>query len=139
MHPVITEVDQLYEGVVTNPRGWTAQSFADWADSVAATGSIDRDSAKHLRRIVRTGERLRDFWIDDGRVADASIGWRSRVDLSFGARAWRPVLDLAMCLLEHEPDPELFETVAGLFRLVHHRPWLDGIEYDEWRLQAGRN
>lgn len=135
----VDEVFALYEGVVTDPSGWTEQAIVDWADSVAAGEGLDRQAAKYLRRVLTTATKLRTFWEHDLRLTDSSIEWESRVDIALGPKAWRPVLDLAMHTLERYPDPDLFTAVGDLFRVVNNRPWLEGVSYDEWLNDASRN
>ncbi len=136
MSVLISEVENLYRGVVTEPDLWSPQAIADWMEGMAASDELDKVTAKHLRRIVTMADKLRTFWSADPRVGSGAIAWESRVDLAFGPRAWRPVLDLAEHLFELHPTPELFGTVATLFRVVNHRPWLDGMTYDEWSAQS---
>lgn len=135
----IDDVFTLYEGVVTDPDAWTEQAIADWADAVAGNEGMDRQAAKYLRRALTTATKLRRFWEADSRLTDASIGWESRVDIALGPKAWRPVLDLAMYLLETRPDPALFTTVSGLFRVVNNRPWIEDQSYDDWLRDSSRN
>ncbi len=127
---LLDEVDRLYGGVVTEPEAWSDQRFVDWSEAVAAADGMDRATARHLRRILTTARKLRSFWATAEDRPD--LGWRSRVDLALGPRAWRPVLDLASDLLEAEPSEELFERTAELFRVVNNQPYLDGIEYGQW-------
>ncbi|MCZ7534021.1 MAG: hypothetical protein M5U23_11580 [Acidimicrobiia bacterium] len=136
MSALISEVESLYRGVVTEPDTWSSQAVSDWIEGAATSEEVDKTAAKYLRRVVKMAEKLRAFWSVDARVTDAAITWQSRVDLAFGPRAWRPVLDLADHLFELQPTEELFETVAELFRVVNNRPWLDGVSYDQWRSQS---
>jgi len=136
---LIGEVEDLYRGVVTEPGAWSPQAMSDWIEVAATSEEVDKAAAKYLRRIVTMAERLRTFWSGDERVVNAAIAWRSRVDLAFGPRAWRPVLDLADHLFEAQPTEELFMTVGELFRLVNNRPWLDGISYDQWCAESHSN
>ncbi len=139
MSALISEVEGLYRGVVTEPGAWSSQAVSDWIEGTAASEEIDRTAAKYLRRIVKMAEKLRTFWSVDPRVSNDAIAWESRVDLAFGPRAWRPVLDLANHLFESQPTEKLFGTVGDLFRIVNNRPWLDGISYDQWRSQSRPN
>jgi hypothetical protein len=127
---LLDEVDGLYHSVVSDPESWIEQRFIDWSDSVSAGGEIDRDLAKHLRRILATARKLGRFWRDHADRPD--LAWRSKVDLAFGPRAWRPVMDLAMVLLESDPSEELFDRAGELFRIVNNQPYLDGIDYENW-------
>jgi hypothetical protein len=139
MSSLVGEVELLYETVVMDPAGWNDQMLVDWADGIAATTDLDRELSKHLRRIARVAEKLQRFWIGDPRCADQSPDWRSRVDLSLGVRAWRPLLDMAMYQLECRPSSEHFDDVASLFRVVHGTEWLDGMTFDDWLGEFGRN
>lgn len=139
MSALISEVEDLYRGVVTEPDLWSSQAVSDWIEGTTTSEEIDKTAAKYLRRIVKMAEKLRTFWSVDPRVSDGAIAWKSRVDLAFGPRAWRPVLDLADHLFEVQPTEELFGTVGGLFRIVNNRPWLDGISYDQWCSQSQSN
>lgn len=127
---LLDEVDRLYDGVVTDPDAWIEQRFIDWSESIASAGEIDREISKHLRRILTTARKLRAFWEDHPDRPD--LGWRSKVDIALGPRAWRPVMNLAMILLDSSPDAELFERTSALFRIVNNAPYLDGIDYENW-------
>jgi len=130
VNSLLSEVDQLYLGVVCDPEAWNEQRFADWAESAAGGTAIDRVIAKYLRRVLSVARKLQAFWV--GQVARPELDWRSRVDLALGPRAWRPVLDLATHLLDAEPSEELFDRTSRLFRLVNNEPYLDGIGYEAW-------
>jgi hypothetical protein len=132
---VLRAVDRLYEAVVTEPDVWGPHTIADWAEELAATG-LTKEQARAVRRCLRAAERLRDFWLGD-RVAVAAHDWRTRVDVALGARAWRPALELAQAGLDGDPSPELFAEVQERFRVVHSRPWLDGVDYETWRSSSG--
>jgi hypothetical protein len=135
---LLAEVDGLYRSCVMEPDRWTEQAFADWAEAVAAGPDVDRNVARHLRRIVGAARRLATHWRDAADPGEPD-DWRSRVDAALGARAWRPQLDLATYLLEVAPDESRFDVVASLFPVVMHSPFMDGITYDEWReLDVGR-
>jgi hypothetical protein len=129
---LLDAVDSLYEAAVMEPQSWTPQGVADWMEGISADRSIDPQTAKLLRRVIKTAERLQDFWVVDSRQSDLSVPWQSRVDLALGPRAWRPVLDLARHALDQHPTQETFDTVGALFRLVNNRPWLDGLTFEEW-------
>lgn len=134
MTVLLDEVEALYEGSVTSPDHWTDRSIEDWAEGVTAATTVDKVSAKHLRRIVRMAGKLQQFWESDSRVADAGIDWQSRVDIALGPRAWRPVLELAIHLLNNDPSEDLFDRVGELFRVVNNAEWMEGTTYDEWLL-----
>lgn len=135
---LVWEALALYEGVVTQPDTWTDQALADWAEAAASVEGVDRTSAKSLRRVLNTGSKLRSFWMADARVSDPSIGWKSRVDIALGPKAWRPVLDLGLHDLDVSPDESTFEVVGEMFRVVNNRPWLEGVSYEEWLADSQR-
>jgi hypothetical protein len=135
---VLADVEALFETAVMSPNDLTEQSIADWFDSVAATADLDKQSAKLLRRLVRTAQKLAVFWASDARAGDASLDWRTRVDIAMGPRAWRPVLDLSRYLLEQRRDEETFESVVELFRIVNSEVWLEGISYEAWLEESER-
>ena len=138
MSGVLADVEALFETAVMSPDDLTEQSIADWFDGVAATADLDKQSAKLLRRLVRTAQKLGVFWASDGRAGDASLDWRTRVDIAMGPRAWRPVLDLSQHLLEQQPDGRTFESVVELFRIVNGEVWLEGISYEAWLEESER-
>jgi hypothetical protein len=127
---LLRAVDGLYESVVGSPEQWGPHAFADWADD-AATGGLTKQQARAIRRCLRMAEKLRDFWSQEHSVVSAP-DWRTRVDVAFGSRAWRPTLELAQAGLEETPSPELFEEVKERFRIVNSEHWMDGIGFDEW-------
>ena len=132
MSRLVSDADDLYETAVLSPDALTEQAIADWFEGVAATGNLDKKSAKLLRRLVRTAQKLAAFWASDSRASDLGLGWRTRVDIAMGPRAWRPVLDLAQHILELHPDEEVFNSVGELFRIVNGEVWLEGISYEAW-------
>lgn len=132
MSILVTEVEGLYRAVVTNPADWPPESVAEWAATIGNDTFVSRAEAKELRRIVRISQRLRDFWLTDDRRADASITWRSRVDIAMGPRAWRPVLVLAMEELAATRSFESFGRVCELFAVVNNAPFMDGASFETW-------
>jgi hypothetical protein len=132
MSGILTEVDRLYEGCVTDPHRWHEQAFVDWADTVASGEPLDREAARQVRRIVSVARRLATFWAERDLTA-APDDWRSRVDVALGPRAWRPQLELAEHLLDLSPDEDTFAVVVNLFPLVRNQPFMDGIDYSAWR------
>ncbi len=81
--------------------------------------------------------RLREFWVEPPQGAPSDAGdWRTRVDVAFGARAWRPVLSIAQVGLRETPSEELFEEAKLRFREVNGAPWMDGVSYDEWAAES---
>ena len=127
---LLAAIDDMYEQVATSPAVWNDQAFQDWAAEVAGDG-LTKAQARGVRRCLVMGQKLRDFWDDPARSVSAA-DWRSRVDVAYGARAWRPTLELAMSGLEREPSPELFEEVKDRFRVVNSEAWMEGIGYQEW-------
>ncbi|MEN8041820.1 MAG: hypothetical protein ABFR95_09990 [Actinomycetota bacterium] len=132
---ILAEIDDLYERAVTDPASLNDQAFADWTEGVASGFEIDRSAAKYVRRCLNAGRKLAAFWESHGSSPDDPETWQGRVDFSLGVRAWRPQLDLAMLVLESDPDEESYARAVELFRLVHHEPFLDGMSYDEWHGQ----
>lgn len=138
MSGVLGDVDSLFETAVMSPDALTEQSIADWFQGVAAAADMDKLTAKLLRRLVRTAQKLATFWGSDARARDLSLDWRTRVDIAMGPRAWRPVLDLGQHILEQYPTEVLFESVGELFRIVNGETWLEGMAYDEWLQETER-
>jgi hypothetical protein len=135
---LLSDIDALYEAAVMSPDSLTEQAISDWFEGVAVTTDLDKQSAKLVRRLVRTAQKLAAFWGDDVRVADAGLDWRTRVDIAMGPRAWRPVLDVSQHILGTHPTEGTFESVAELFRIVNGEIWLDGMGYDEWLAETDR-
>ena len=130
MMNLVGVVEDLYMGVVTDPRKWSEQSFVDWSESASSDGAINKESARFVRRAMKVAQKLRYFWLNtDDRP---ELAWRSKVDLALGPKAWRPVLDLATVQLRSDPSEESFEQVARLFPLVNNESFLDGIEFAAW-------
>ena len=129
---LLRRVDRLYEDAVTVPAAWDDGRLVDWLAACFEDGyTPSKETARSLRRCVRSARKLRDFWADrlgDGGGAD----WRSRVDQALGARAWRPPLELARIGLAESPSEALFEEVRTRFRVVHSERWMEGVTYDEW-------
>lgn len=116
------------------PAVWRDQAFADWGNAVASSNELDKISARAIRRCINAARKLQVFW-SDRETAHAPIGWRSRVDLALGARAWRPQLELAEHLLDQSASDDVFVVVADLFPLVRNQPFMDGVSYEEWLSQ----
>ncbi len=135
---LVHSVDDLYRQVVSEADAWSAVRVTEWAGELFVEGSPDRETARLIRRVMRVGVKLGDFWRDpQGVVATDPGDWQTRVDLALGAPAWRPVLDLARIGLDRAPSPELFEEVKRRFRLVHNEFWMEGVDYEEWADVAG--
>lgn len=133
MSSLLSEVELLYEGCVMSPGRMGERALSDWADGVQHVEGIDKVSAKYVRRCMNAGRKLAAFWTD----RDAPEDWRTGVDIALGARAWRPVLELAEYELEGSRSEAAFDVVAGLFPVVRNQPFLDGVDYAEW-LQRGQ-
>lgn len=131
---LVDRAERLYESVVTSAPDWNESRFAEWAEELAADGAdLDRETLRHVRRIIRAATRLQAFWaVDDGSRPHDHGDWRTRVDISLGPRAWRPVLELAMHGLDVDPSPELFEVVRQQFAVVNSQRWMEGVGYEEW-------
>ena len=138
MRGLLSSVDSLFETAVMSPNALTDQAITDWYDGVAATADLDRQSAKLVRRLIRTAQKLAAFWSGDARVWDIGLGWRARVDIAMGPRAWRPVLEIGQYIFEAHPSEERFESVGDLFRIVNGEVWMDGMTYGEWLEESER-
>lgn len=129
---LVHSLGALYRDVVTAPAEWGEARIVSWAVDLFAVPP-DPNAARLVRRAMRVSHKLAVFWRDPPVDVPADAGdWRTRVDLAAGARAWRPVLELARLGLDESPSRELFEEVGRLFRLVHHQHWMDGASYEEW-------
>ncbi len=129
----IRAIEGLYESVVTNPDNWGEQAFADWAnDSLADASELPREAVREIRRSLRSAQKLQAFWSSERSVVSDNNDWETKVDIGLGARAWRPLLDLARVGLRTAPSEELFEEVRQRFSLVNSDRWMDGVNYDEW-------
>ena len=130
---LVHSADDLYKQVVSDADAWSEARVAEWAGDLFVEGPPDKQTARLIRRVMRLGVKLADFWRDPrGVVATDTSDWQTRVDLALGATAWRPVLDIARIGLEETPSPELFEEVKRRFRLVHNEFWMEGVDYEEW-------
>lgn len=129
----LRSIESLYESVVTDPRPWGEQTFADWADdTLVAAGDLPRDAVREIRRSLRAAQKMQTFWAAErGAVSDRD-DWRTKVDIALGPRAWRPLLDLARVGLDQAPSEELFEEVRERFAVVNSERWMEGISFDEW-------
>lgn len=130
---LVQRCDQLYESVVNEPVAWPDHRLSEWAQESFIDDPPDRQTRKQIRAVIRAAGKLRAFWSDDGAPRPDDHGdWRSRVDIALGARAWRPLLELAMHGLETNPSPELYEVVKDRFAVVTSQRWMEGIGYEEW-------
>jgi hypothetical protein len=127
-------IERLYESVVTDPAAWGEQAFADWAgEALVDAGEMPKTAVREIRRSLRAAQKLRDFWLSGRSEVSDHDDWHTRVDIALGARAWRPLLDLAMIGLEESPDEELFEQVKERFVVVTSDRWMDGVSFDQWQ------
>lgn len=130
----LRSIEQLYESVVDHPRGWNEQAFVDWAaDTLTDANELPREAQRAIRRSMRAAQKLQAFWSNDGSEVSAHDDWRTKVDIALGARAWRPLLDLARVGLETAPSEELFNQVKKRFALVNSDRWMDGVSFEQWR------
>jgi hypothetical protein len=131
---VLRAIEGLYEAVVTEPAAWGEQALADWAnEALTDAGELPKDAVKQIRRSLRAAEKLQSFWTDGRSAVADHDDWRTRVDIALGARAWRPLLDLARIGLEHSPDPELYQEVKERFAVVTSDRWMDGVSFEQWQ------
>ena len=129
----LRSIEQLYEAVVDDPHRWNEQAFADWAtDTLAEANELPREAQRQIRRSLRAAQRLQGFWSSESSTVADHDDWRSKVDIALGARAWRPLLDLARVGLETAPSEELFDQVKERFALVNSDRWMDGVSFAEW-------
>lgn len=132
-------VDDLYRSVVFDPDRWVEDAFGEWMANLALDGgSLDRDSARSIRRAVRIAVKLQRFWSSS--EADRFRGeesWESRVDLAIGIPAWRPALELAEHELAVNPSEVSFEDVRRRFRIVNGTGWMEDVEYEDWIAPGG--
>jgi hypothetical protein len=131
---LLAALDGIYERVVADPGAVRDADLLSWASEATSVlePPVDRRVAREVRRVIRLARRLAAFWSDRPPPDD----WRSAVDEALGSRGWQPTLDLARLALDEEPSPELFEEVRFRFAVVHFRPWMEGVDYDDYL--AGR-
>jgi hypothetical protein len=131
---LVDRAERLFEAVVTSPEEWGESRFGEWSEEIALDGeALDRETLRLVRRVLRAAARLRDFWSQhDASRPDDRGDWRTRVDISLGSRAWRPILELAGHGLDVDPTPELFEIYKERFAVVMSQRWMEGVGYDEW-------
>jgi len=127
-------VDDLYQDVVMNPERWGDDAYAEWLEGVAVdAASVDRVTARSLRRAVRIAGKLQKFWSspDADRYRDER-SWETRVDLAVGIPAWRPGLEIAETVFAMSPSQEGFEEVRRRFRVVNGTTWMEGIDFETY-------
>jgi hypothetical protein len=130
---VLRSIEQLYESVVGDPGSWHEQAFVDWAaDTLADANELPREAQREVRRSLRAAQKLQAFWSDDQSAVSDYGDWQSKVDIALGARAWRPLLDLARVGLDTAPSEELFDQVKERFALVNSDRWMDGVSFEQW-------
>ncbi len=129
----IDAIEGLYESVVSDPASWGDQAFADWAgDTLIEAAELPKEAHREIRRGLRSAQKLQVFWANEQSAVVDHGDWRSKVDIALGAKAWRPLLDLAQIGLAVAPDEELFDQVKERFALVNTDRWMDGISFEEW-------
>ena len=130
---LLAQCEELYAGVCFEPDSWPDSSLADWIESIAQSGVVDKEVAKELRRVLRAAQKLREFWRQPATDRPPDHGdWRTRVDIGLGLKAWRPLLAIAQHGLTTAPSSELFGEVKALFRVVSGERWMEGVSYEEW-------
>jgi hypothetical protein len=137
--PLALAVDALYRDVVFDPDRWGDEAFGEWMAGLSVEGaSIDRVSARSMRRAVRIAVKLQRFWAssDADRYRDEA-SWETRVDIAVGIPAWRPGLELAERELAGAPSPDAFDDVRRRFRLVNGVEWMEGVDFDDWMAEYG--
>jgi hypothetical protein len=127
-------IDDLYRDVVMEPERWGDGAYAEWLENaVLDAESVDKVTARSLRRAVRIAGKLQRFWSSpDATRYQGEASWETRVDLAVGIPAWRPGLELAERALEEAPSPDSFEEVRRRFRLVNGATWMEGVDYETW-------
>lgn len=125
-------IDDLYEDVVMHPERWGDEAYAEWLEGVAVdASSVDRATARSLRRSVRIAGKLQRFWSSpDADRYRSEASWETRVDLAVGIPAWRPGLEIAEADFARSPSPEGFEEVRRRFRVVNGTTWMEGVDYE---------
>jgi len=130
---LLVQCEDLYAGVCFDAGDWPDSALADWISGIAESGQVDRETARELRRVMRSAQKLRRFWESSPANLPPDHGdFRTRVDIAVGAAAWRPLLALARRGLEVSPDAELYEEVKERFRVVSGERWMEGVSYEEW-------
>lgn len=137
---LLRRLDGLYRSVVTSPESWSDDEFAGFATEMfGEQRRPSRTTAKHGRAALRMAVKLRDFWAEPPAGTPSDAGdWRTRVDLAYGVRAWRPLLDIARSGLDEAPSGELFDETKRRFREVHGVPWMEGVSFEQWVSEGPR-
>ena len=127
-------IDDLYRDVVMDPDRWGDEAYAEWLENVAIDAqSIDKVTARSLRRAVRIAGKLQKFWSSpDAARYQSEPSWETRVDIAVGIPAWRPGLELAERDLEESPSHDGFDEVRRRFRIVNGTTWMEGVDYETW-------
>jgi hypothetical protein len=130
---LLAQCEDLYAGVCFEPATWPDAALADWINGVAESGEVDKETARELRRVLRSAQKLRRFWETPPASLPPDHGdFRTRVDIAVGPGAWRPLLAMARHGLAETPDSELFDEVKERFRVVAGEHWMEGVSYAEW-------
>lgn len=127
-------IDDLYRDVVMNPDRWGDEAYAEWLENVAIDAqSIDKVTARSLRRAVRIAGKLQKFWSSpDAARYQSEPSWETRVDIAVGIPAWRPGLELAERDLEESSSQDGFDEVRRRFRIVNGTTWMEDVDYETW-------
>lgn len=134
---VVESLDAIYQRVMADPNAVREGDLVAWAGEAlnVLEPPVDRRIAREARRVARLARRLAAFWSDPARSGTAPADWRSGVDEALGSRGWQPTLDIIRRGLDEAPSPELFEEMRFRFAVVHFRPWLEGVGYEEYLAQ----
>jgi hypothetical protein len=127
-------IDDLYRDVVMDPDRWGDEAYAEWLENVAIDAqSIDKVTARSLRRAIRIAGKLQKFWSSpDAARYRGEPSWETRVDIAVGIPAWRPGLELAERDFEESPSQDGFDEVRRRFRIVNGATWMEGVDYETW-------
>ena len=127
-------IDDLYRDVVMDPDRWGDEAYAEWLENVAIDAqSIDKVTARSLRRAIRIAGKLQEFWSSpDAARYRGEPSWETRVDIAVGIPAWRPGLELAERDFEESPSQDGFDEVRRRFRIVNGATWMEGVDYETW-------
>ncbi|MGB9359166.1 MAG: hypothetical protein WCC01_11475 [Acidimicrobiia bacterium] len=133
-------IDDLYRDVVMDPDRWGDEAYAEWLENAAIdVQSIDKVTARSLRRAVRIAGKLQKFWSSpDAARYQGEPSWETRVDIAVGIPAWRPGLELAERDFEESPSQDAFDEVRRRFRIVNGSTWMEGVDYETW-VDVGTN
>jgi hypothetical protein len=131
---LVQALDGIYEQVVADPAGVREGDLVSSAGEALSVMEppVDRRIAREVRRVVRLARRLAEFWSEPDRAERMPADWRSAVDEALGSRGWQPTLEIVRLGLDGDPSPELFEETRYRFAIVHFRPWMEDVTYEEY-------